>query len=472
MRLRGRGSGSGGGGQGLRAVLIAIALFGSIAVVALENPILGLDLRGGVMLLLEAHPEDWAKLSAADRGQALDEAVRIIRLRVNESGLAETVVTQAGENRIWVEIPCPAPPEPCTRPEEVRDLIERRGFLEFKKVLRAVQATEGEAPPRTNPFEEAYYYELTGEYLVVEATPFLTGNDLVNARSQAGGFQSGSPFVVVLTFTEEGAKRFAELLRTGKLKGGEVPGDGRGDRMAILLDGKVQSAPVIDKTLVDSARTQGWRGIREGTQITGLTTKEEADRLAIVLRSGNLPVRLQTLLEESIGPSLGQDSINKGILASVLAGALVLLFMVAYYRLAGLIADLTLALNLLMLIAVMMLLEATWTLPGIAGLILTIGMGVDSNVLIFERVREELRSGKTIRAAIDFGYERALLTIVDAHVTTLITALILFTFGTGPIKGFATTLSIGIFINLFTALVGTRLAFDFLKERRLRRLSI
>jgi len=459
------------GGQWLRAALIAIALFGSIAVVLLENPILGLDLRGGVMLLLEANPEDWAKLSAADRAQAIDEAVRIIRLRVNESGLAETVVTKAGENRIWVEIPCPAPPEPCTRPEEVRDLIERRGFLEFKKVVRVEPYTEGEVP-RTNPFEEAYYYEPTGEYLIVEATPFLTGNDIVNARSQAGSLQSGSPFVVVLTFTEEGAKRFAELLRTGKLKGGKVEGDQQGDRMAIILDGKVQSAPVIDKSLVDTARTQGWRAIREGTQITGLTTKEEADRLAIVLRSGNLPVRLQTILEESIGPSLGQDSIRKGILASMLAGALVLIFMVVYYRLAGVIADLTLALNLLMLVAVMMLLDATWTLPGIAGLILTIGMGVDSNVLIFERVREELRSGKTVRAAIDFGYDRALLTIVDAHVTTLITALILFTFGTGPTKGFATTLSIGIFINLFTALVGTRLAFDFLKEREPRRLSI
>ena len=459
------------GSQWLRAALIAIALFGSIAVVLLENPILGLDLRGGVMLLLEANPEDWAKLSAADRARAIDEAVRIIRLRVNESGLAETVVTKAGENRIWVEIPCPAPPAPCTRPEEVRDLIERRGFLEFKKVLRAVSAPEGE-PPETNPFEEAYYYEPTGEYLIVEATPFLTGNDIVNARSRTGSFQSGSPFVVQLTFTEEGAKTFAELLRSGKLKGGRTRGDQQGDRIAIILDGKVQSAPFIDKSLVDAARTQGWRAVKDTTTITGLNTKAEADRLAIVLRSGNLPVRLQAILEESIGPSLGQDSIRKGILASVLAGALVLIFMVVYYRLAGVIADLTLGLNLLMLVAVMMLLDATWTLPGIAGLILTIGMGVDSNVLIFERVREELRSGKTVRAAIDFGYDRALLTIVDAHVTTLITALILFTFGTGPIKGFATTLSIGIFINLFTALVGTRLAFDVLKEREPRRLSI
>ncbi len=469
MRMR-----LGSGSQGLRAALIAIAFLGSVAVIAVENPILGLDLRGGVMLLLEAHPEDWEKLPIADRRRAIEEAVRIIRLRVDQSGLTETIVTQAGENRIWVEIPCPAPPKPCTRPEEVRDLIERRGFLEFRKVLRVEPYVEGE-PPRTNPFEEAVYYPDSPEgpvYLIVEATPLLTGDKILNARAEAGTFQSGSPFVVVLTFTEEGARQFAELLRTGKLKGGEVPGDGRGDQMAIILDGRVQSAPTIDKTLVDAARLQGWRAIRDTTQITGLATNEEATRLAIVLRSGNLPVRLRTILEESIGPSLGQDSIRKGIFASALAGALVLLFMVFYYRLAGLIADLTLALNLLMLIAAMMLLDATWTLPGIAGLILTIGMGVDSNVLIFERVREELRSGKTVRAAIDFGYERALLTIVDAHVTTLITALILFTFGTGPIKGFATTLSIGIFINLFTALVGTRLAFDFLKERQPRRLSI
>jgi preprotein translocase subunit SecD len=444
----------------LRVGLILLALIGSIVVISLEEPILGLDLRGGVMLLLQANPEDLQKLTPSERAQAIDEAVGIIRLRVNESGLAETFVSKAGEDRIWVEIPCPAPPEPCTRPEVVRNLIERRGYLEFKKVLKVGSPDEELVP---GPFEEVVYDQDGVPYLV-PVEPLLTGAEIVDARAQPSPNVSSGPFVVLLTFTEEGAKRFAELLRGGTLK--------EGDRLAIILDGAVQSAPSIAPSLVSSARSGGWRSIRQGTQITNLPTLEEATQLAIVLRSGNLPVRLKAILEESIGPSLGQDSINKGMLASIVAGALVLLFMLIYYRFAGLIADLVLGLNLLMLIAAMMLLGATWTLPGIAGLILTIGMGVDSNVLIFERVREELRAGKSVRAAIDFGYDRALLTIIDSHVTTLITALILFTFGTGPIKGFATTLSIGIVINLFTALMGTRLAFDLIKEREPRRLSI
>jgi preprotein translocase subunit SecD len=444
----------------IRAGIISLALIGSIVVVGLEQPILGLDLRGGVMLLLQAVPEDFAKLPTADRARAIDDAVRIIRFRVNETGLAETFVSKAGEDRIWVEIPCPAPPQPCTKPEIVRNLIERRGFLEFKKVIQV--GGPGEELTPSSPFEEVVYDQDGIPYLV-PTEPLLTGAAITNARAQAGQLGSG-PFVVALTFTEEGARQFADLLTKGILK--------ENDRLAIILDGSVQSAPSVSKSIIDAARSGGWRSVKDTTQITGLPTLDEATQLAIVLRSGNLPVRLRTILEESIGPSLGRDSITKGITASVVAGVVVLLFMLVYYRLAGLIADLTLGLNLLMLIAVMMLLDATWTLPGIAGLILTIGMGVDSNVLIFERVREELRSGKSVRAAIDFGYERALLTIVDSHVTTLITALILFTFGTGPIKGFATTLSIGIFINLFTALVGTRLAFDLIKEREPRRLSI
>ncbi len=445
----------------IRIGLISFTLAGSLVVVGLEQPILGLDLRGGVMLLLQANPEDFAKLPTADQARAIDDAVRIIRFRVNETGLAETFVSQAGEDRIWVEIPCPAPPEPCTKPESVRNLIERRGFLEFKKVKKV--GGPGEELTPSSPFEDVIFDQDGISYLV-PADPLLTGAAIANARAQAGQLGSG-PFVVALTFTEEGARQFSDLLtKQGKLQ--------ENDRMAIILDGSIQSAPSVSKSIIDAARNGGWRAVKDTTQITGLPTLDEATQLAIVLRSGNLPMRLRTILEESIGPSLGRDSITKGITASIVAGVLVLLFMILYYRLVGFIADLTLGLNLLLLIAVMMLLDATWTLPGIAGLILTIGMGVDSNVLIFERVREELRSGKSVRAAIDFGYERALLTIIDSHVTTLITALILFTFGTGPIKGFATTLSIGIFINLFTALVGTRLAFDLIKEREPRRLSI
>ncbi|OGF53985.1 MAG: protein-export membrane protein SecD [Candidatus Fraserbacteria bacterium RBG_16_55_9] len=448
----------------IRAGLIGAALLGSLAVLYLEKPILGLDLRGGVMLLLQADPVEFSKLSPADQAKAIDQIVQTVRFRVNATGLAETTVTQAGADRVWVEIPCPAPPEPCTEPQQVRDLIERRGFLEFKKVLKQGIGASDEVTP-SNTTEEVVYDRVGTPYLV-PTEPLLTGAAISSARTQPA--LQGGPYVVILTFTDEGAKHFAQVLTDGTLKGGDL--------LAIILDGRVESSPRItgpeEQGSIITAARQGWRSIQDGTQISGQPTLDEANNLSIVLRSGNLPVPIQAIFQDEIGPSLGQDSINKGLFATVLAGALVLLFMLFYYRLCGGIANLTLFLNLLMLVAAMMLLNATWTLPGIAGLILTIGMGVDSNVLIFERVREELRSGKTVRAAIDFGYERALLTIIDSHVTTLITALILFTFGTGPIKGFATVLSMGLVINLFTALSGTRLAFEIIKQREPRRLSI
>ena len=445
----------------VRIILILVAIGASVAVMGLKNPILGLDLRGGVMLLLEA---DFSRenFSAAEKEAAIEQVVETIRFRVNESGLAETVVTRSGDERVWVEIPCPAPPADCSEPSDVRDLIERRGFLEFKKVIA------GPVNPSTTTasINEELRYDISGNAFLIAPAPLLTGASIEDASSQfeTQNLSSGSAFVVALTFTEDGARSFADILTNSSVLRA-------GDRLAILLDGVVQSAPTIQPSIVDEAR-RGWQAVRNGTSISGNFTQAESTNLAIVLKSGNLPVPVNVIFDETIGPSLGQDSINKGLFATVLAGILVLLFMIAYYKLAGFIANFTIALNLAMLVAVMMLLDATWTLPGIAGLILTIGMGVDSNVLIFERVREELRSGKTVRAAIDFGYERALLTIIDAHVTTLITALILFTFGTGAIKGFATTLSIGIFINLFTALIGTRLAFDLIKERQPRRLSI
>ena len=448
----------------IRGALILTALLGSLAVLYFEKPILGLDLRGGVMLLLQADPTELSKLSPADQAKAIDQIVQTVRFRVNATGLAETTVTQAGADRVWVEIPCPAPPAPCTEPQQVRDLIERRGFLEFKKILKKGTGLSDEMTPSSS--SEEVVYDRNGIPYLVPSDPLLTGAAVSSARTQPS--LTSGPYVVILTFTEEGAKHFAQVLTDGTLKGGDL--------LAIILDGRVESDPRItgpeEQNSIITAARQGWRNIQDGTQISGQPTLDEANNLSIVLRSGNLPVPIRAIFQDEIGPSLGQDSINKGLFATVLAGVLVLLFMLFYYRLSGIIANLTLLLNLLMLVAVMMLFNATWTLPGIAGLILTIGMGVDSNVLIFARVREELRSGKTVRAAIDFGYERALLTIIDAHVTTLITAVILFTFGTGPIKGFATTLSMGLVINLFTALMGTRLAFEFIKLREPRRLSI
>lgn len=283
---------------------------------------------------------------------------------------------------------------------------------------------------------------------LVKSRVMVAGDVLSDARVSIGEF--GQPYVSI-TFDSKGAKEFERVTAENVRK-----------RMAIVLDNTVYSAPVIQE------RIGGGRA-----QITGSFTMQEASDLAIVLRAGSLPAPMTIIQDLTVGPSLGQDSIDKGLRSTMFAGVLVVLFMVVYYRLSGVIANFALALNLICLIGALSALNATLTLPGIAGIILTIGMGVDSNVLIFERIREELRQGKPVRLAVDSGYEKALLTIVDAHVTTLITGLALFLFGTGPIKGFAVTLCLGISINLFTALVGTKVVFDVInKQRRLERLSI
>ena len=254
-----------------------------------------------------------------------------------------------------------------------------------------------------------------------------------------------------MTFNSIGARLFER-----------ITGDNVKKRLAIVLDGNVYSAPVIQE------RIGGGKA-----QISGKFSMEEAQDLAIVLRAGALPAPVEIIQNLTVGPSLGRDSIEKGVKATIVAGILVVLFMIFYYKLSGIIADFAMLLNLVILVGALAALDATLTLPGIAGIILTIGMGVDSNVLILERIREELRLGKPVRSAIDAGYDKAFITIVDAHVTTLITAVILFLFGTGPIKGFAVTLSLGILINLFTALVGTKVIYDFINSRtRLEKLSI
>jgi preprotein translocase subunit SecD len=276
----------------------------------------------------------------------------------------------------------------------------------------------------------------------------LTGDVLSDARVAIGQFND--PYVSV-TFDTKGAREFERITAENVKK-----------RMAIVLDNTIYSAPVIQE------RISGGRA-----QISGTFTTQEANDLAIVLRAGALPAPLKIIQDLTVGPSLGQDSIEKGVKSTIFAGALVVVFMATYYRLSGVIADFALALNLICLIGALAALNATLTLPGIAGIILTIGMGVDSNVLIFERIREELRLGKPIRLAVDGGYDKALLTIIDSHVTTLITGFALFLFGTGPIKGFAVTLCIGIIINLFTALVGTKVVFDLMNRRaKVERLSI
>jgi preprotein translocase subunit SecD len=234
----------------------------------------------------------------------------------------------------------------------------------------------------------------------------------------------------------------------------DVTGANVGKMLAIILDGTVYSAPRIKDRISGG-----------DAQISGSFTLDEAKDLAIVLRAGALPAPLKTLQNLTVGPSLGRDSIDAGKMAGLLATIMVIIFMIFYYRLSGLIADLALVLNLVLLMGAMAALNATLTLPGIAGIILAIGMAVDSNVLMFERMREEIRAGKTPRAAVEGGYKKAFWTIFDSHVTTLITAAVLFQFGTGPIKGFAVALSLGVLINLFTALIGTKTVFDIIQSR-------
>ncbi len=282
--------------------------------------------------------------------------------------------------------------------------------------------------------------ELTGDRIEKASFGFGSGGDPQSA---------GKP-VVNLGFDAQGSRIFAQ-----------VTGSNIGRRLAIVLNERVYSAPNIKGKITGDA------------QITGIEELDEAKMISIVLRAGSLPVPLNIKSERTVGPSLGEDSIRKGVMAAVIGLFVVALFMIMYYKMGGVIADIALVLNLVALMAGMAAFRATLTLPGIAGIILTIGMAVDANVLIFERIREELRSGKTIRTAIDAGYSRAFTTIIDANITTLITAAILYNFGTGPIKGFAVTLFMGIIISMITAIVVTRLIFEFVTSRRhIEKLSI
>jgi preprotein translocase subunit SecD len=398
---------------------------------------------------------------------AINQALETIRNRIDQFGVAEPLIQRQGLKQIVVQLPG------IKDPKLAKDLIKQTALLEFK-LLDEEGQLKTELPGRIQkgkereetllkqfegkiPEDDQILFERVAdkdgsqEFLIpylIKKRVMLAGDVLSDARVAIGQFND--PYVSV-TFDARGAREFDR-----------ITGENVKKRMAIVLDNTVYSAPVIQE------RISGGRA-----QITGTFSMEEANNLAIVLRAGALPAPLKIIQDLTVGPSLGRDSIEKGIRATLVAGVLVVVFMAVYYRLSGVIADFALVLNLVCLIGALAALNATLTLPGIAGIILTIGMGVDSNVLIFERIREELRQGKPVRLAIDGGYDKAFLTIVDSHVTTLITGFALFLFGTGPIKGFAVTLCLGIAINLFTALVGTKVIFDVINQRRkLEQLSI
>lgn len=384
------------------------------------------------------------------KDNAVRQALETIRNRIDQFGVTEPVIVRQGENQILVQLPG------IKDPQRALELIGRTAQLEFKLVDEEnISRIAGGVVPEGD--EVLTMRARNRETGIVTTTPIflkkqmlLTGELLTDARVSIGGEFHNEPYVAI-EFDSEGARIFDK-----------VTGENVGKRVAIILDNTVYSAPVVRE------RISGGKA-----SITGGFTMEEAKDLAIVLRAGALPAPVKVIQNITIGPTLGQDSIRKGVRAAMFGAILVIVFMVYYYRYSGIIADIALFLNLFYLIGAFTVMKATMTLPGIAGIILTMGMGVDSNVLIFERIREELRLGKTVRAAIDGGYEKAWVTIFDSHITTLITTFILFIFGTGPIKGFAVTLSIGVIINLFTAVFGSKAIFDWiLMKYKPRSLSI
>lgn len=391
---------------------------------------LGLDLQGGMHLVLEVELD---KLPEEERRDATDRALEIIRNRIDQFGVLEPYIQKEGHNRIIIQLPG------VTDRERAISIIGRTAHLEFVLVSDDPELLKKALNAEEIP---GYVLKTLGkESLVLEDKSSLAGDKLIDASVEFSQQQFGQPYVSI-SFNPEGAKIFSDLTAVSIDR-----------RLAIVLDDVVQSAPVI-RERIPSGRAQ----------ISGNFSVEEANDLAIVLRAGALPAPTKIIEERTVGPTLGRDSIMSGLRAIMIGGIAIVIFMAIYYLLAGLIANFALCLNLIFITGILAYFDATLTLPGIAGLLLTIGMAVDANVLIFERIREESLLGKHIQSAISSGYQKAFLTIIDSNVTTLITALILFQFGTGPIRGFATTLSVGILSSMFCALVVTRLLLDILTK--------
>ncbi|MCA1567384.1 MAG: protein translocase subunit SecD [Acidobacteria bacterium] len=416
----------------------------------------------------------WTLPQSAQRAlsdQAVDQAYRIIDTRINAVGVAEPTLQRhggQGSNQILLQMPG------IQDPERIKKMIVGQSSLELMKVV----SPPNPAPMQTYPTEEAAKASLGGQsppnrrvlpyraedeptaagetatpdpnkptqWVVVEAPAVVDGSELRSADAAQGSGGGDSNYEIDFTLKPTGAEKF------GAWTGANV-----GAYMAVVLDNRVESAPFIKSQITD-------RG-----QITGNFTEQSAKDLALTLRSGALPAPLVYLEERTVGPSLGADSIRAGVKAALYGLLLVVLFMVFYYRGAGVNAVIALLLNMIITVASLVIFDAVLTLPGIAGLILTIGMTVDTNVLIFERIREELETGKTVASAVDQGFSRAFVTVIDTHVTTIVSSLFLFVFGTGPIRGFAVTLILGLLANLFSAVYVSRTIFIWILNRKGRR---
>ncbi|MBU1808545.1 MAG: protein translocase subunit SecD [Candidatus Omnitrophica bacterium] len=408
---------------------------------------LGLDLQGGMHVVLKV---DTTKLPLDAKKDAIDRAMEIIRNRIDQFGVGEMSIQRQGTDNIIVQLPG------VTDRDRALEIIGRTAHLEFKIVSDNIEDLKKAIANEPVEGYELKYLEgerAGKEPILVATDASLTGDLLVNAKTEFSSRGFGEPYVS-LSLNSKGAELFANVTATNV-----------GKRLAIVLDGKVVSAPVIREAIPSGQ-----------AQISGNFSVNEANDLSVILRAGALPAPVIVEEERTVGPLLGADSIKSGMTATTIGAILVFLFMLVYYRLSGMIANITLLINLLMILGCLAIFKGTLTLPGIAGLILTIGMSVDANVLIFERIREEMKLGKPLRAAIAAGYHRAFSAIFDSNLTTIVAAALIFKFGSGAIKGFAVTLTIGLIANLITAVWFSRWIFEMLCDQfnlaKLRFMSI
>jgi len=385
------------------------------------------------------------------KNRAVTQAIETIRNRVDQLGVSEPTIQEHGLGQYQILVQLPGVDDPA----RVKEIIQSTAMLEIRQAVsgpypsqqEALQANPGGVLPPNTILMKGRNLGATGEnpqeaYYIVSRTAAVSGTDL--RQAQPSRDENGRPDVTFI-LTGDGGRRFANFT------GAHV-----GDRLAVVLDNKVMEVATIQEQIHDQGR------------ITGSFTEQQTKDLSMILNSGALPASIHYLEERTVGPSLGADSIREGVRAAIIGMAVVLAFMLVYYRGAGINANVGLILNLVILLGFLGFSGATLTLPGIAGVILTVGMGVDSNVLIFERIREEVRHGKTPASAVDQGFARAWVTIIDTHVTTIVSAAILFLFGTGPVKGFAVTLTFGLLANLFTSVFVSRVIFDAILNRKTR----
>ncbi|MDR3254584.1 MAG: protein translocase subunit SecD [Synergistaceae bacterium] len=445
-------------------VIVAVLLLSALAVFPIDGRIkLGLDLKGGAHIVLQARPIDDAQVN----DDSVDRLIEVLRNRIDQYGIVEPQIQREGGDRVAVDLPG------IEDSEAALELIGRTAMLEFRQVAGAGPKMPPPVERKNYASDADYDAALTRWQRLVTTINedvkgleeraksddsiilgrdedkniyllgqlYVTGGDLVDARVTQDELARPA---VSLEFNSEGASAFENATAENIEK-----------QIAIVLDGSVISAPVV------RTRISGGNAI-----ITGTFSYDEAARLAVMLRAGALPMNVEILENRSVGPTLGEDSIRSGLMSGLIGGCLVIVFMLVYYGMLGIAADVAMIISMLVLMAAMVALKTTLTLPGIGGIVLTIGMAVDGNILIYERMKEEFRSGKTIMAALDSGFRKALVVILDSNVTTLIAAGVLFYFGSGPVRGFSVTLSLGVLASMFGNIVVTRAILQIMLCRR------